>query len=161
MDVTPRTGDGADGDGWEDTLFFIEGGSSSGDELEFDIGDHKHRRISSKQTAALSVERSPPLLLAFSITSGPKMRDDSPSPASSLGAQAEEEAIEEWMILGRGEQPGDSSIHLNLSYWNSSEEDSPDEGEPILDGALGMHDRFPLNNIGLFNHFIPFQMCLK
>lgn len=140
MDVTPRTGDGADGDGYEDTHFFIEGASSSGDELEFDIGDHKHRRISSKQIPALSVERSPPLLLAFSITSGPKMRDDSPSPASSLGAQAEEEAIEEWMILGRGEQPGDSSIHLNLSYWNSSKEDSPDEGEPILDGALGMTD---------------------
>lgn len=160
MDVTPRTGDGADGDGWEDTLF-IEGASSSDDELDFDIGDHKHRRTSSKQTAALSVERSPPLLLAFSITSGPKMRDDSPSPASSLGAQAEEEAIEEWMILGRGEQPGDSSIHLNLSYWKSSEEDSPDEGEPILDGALGMHGRFPMNNIGLINHFIPFQMCLK
>ncbi|XP_029703042.1 zinc finger CCHC domain-containing protein 7-like isoform X2 [Takifugu rubripes] len=128
MDVTPRTGDGADGDGWEDTLF-IEGASSSDDELDFDIGNHKHRRTSSKQTAALSVERSPPLLLAFSITSGPKMRDDSPSPASSLGAQAEEEAIEEWMILGRGEQPGDSSIHLNLSYWKSSEEDSPDEGQ--------------------------------
>lgn len=160
MDVTPSTGDGADGDGWEDTLF-IEGTSSSDDELEFDIGDHKHRRTSSKKTAALSVERSPPLLLAFSITSGPKMRDDSSSPASSLGAQAEEEAIEEWMILGRGEQPGDSSIHLNLSYWKSSEEDSADEGEPILDAALGMHGRFPMNNIRLINHLIPFQMCLK
>lgn len=160
MDATPRTGGGADGDGWEDTLF-IEGASSSDDELEFDIGDNKHRRTSSKQRAALSVERSPPLLLAFSITSGPKVRDDSPSPASSLGAQAEEEAIEEWMILGRGDEPGDSSIHLNLSYWNNSEEDSSDEGEPILDGALGMHDRFTMNNIGLFNHFISFQICLK
>lgn len=145
MDVTPRTGDDADGDGWEDTLF-IEGASSSDDELEFDIGDHNHRRTCSNQTAALSVERSPPLLLAFSITSGSTMRDDSPSPPSSLGAQAEEEAIEDWMILGRGEQPGDSNIHLNLSYWKSSEEDSPDEGEPILDDASGMHDRFPTNN---------------
>lgn len=139
MDVFPRTEDGADGDDWEEKSFFIEGTSSSDDELlmEFDSGQQKHRRMSRKQTAAL--RESPPLLLAFSIPSRPKLRDSS-SPASCLDAQAEgeEEAIEEWMILGRGEQSGDSSIHLNLSYWKSSEEDSLDEGETILDVVLGM-----------------------
>lgn len=137
MDVSPRTEDSADGDDWEEKSFFIEGTSSSDDELEFDSGEQKHHRISCKQTAALS--ESPPLLLAFSIPSRPKLRD-SLSPASCLDAQSEgeEEAVEEWMILGRGEQSGDSSIHLNLSYWNSSEEDSPDEGETILGVVLGM-----------------------
>lgn len=131
MDVTPRTEDGAGGEGREDTLFFIEGASSSDDDLEFD-------------QKALRGERSPPLLLAFSVTRGPPPppRDDASSPAASLDAQAEEEAIEEWMILEGGEQPGDSSIHLNLSYWTSPEEDSPDEGEPIIGGVLGTHGAY-------------------
>lgn len=138
MDGTPTAEEGADGDGWEDKSFFIEGPSSSDDEVEFGIWEQKDHSISCKQTAAISGESSPPLLLAFSITSGQKLRDDSSSPASSLDAQAEEEAIEEWMILGRGEQSGDSSIQLNLSYWYSSEDDSPDEGETILDVVLGV-----------------------
>lgn len=138
MDGVPTAQHGADGDGWEDKSFFIEGPSSSDDELEFDYWEQKHPNISCKQTAALSGGSSPPLLLAFSITSGQKLRDDSSSPASILDAQAEEEAIEEWMMLGRGEQSGDSSIQLNLSYWSSPEDDSPDEGETILDAVLGM-----------------------
>lgn len=137
MDGTPTAKYGADGDGWEDESYFIEGPSSSDDELEFDIWEQKHHSISCKQTAALSGE-SCPLLLAFSITSGRKLRDDSSSTASSLDAQAEEEAFEEWMILERGEQSGDSSIQLNLSYSNSSEDDSPDEGETILNVVLGI-----------------------
>lgn len=138
MDGTPTAEEGADGDGWEDKSFFIEGPSSSDDEVEFGIWEQKDHSISCEQTAALSGESSPPLLLAFSITSGQKLRDDSSSPASSLDAQAEEEAIEDWMILGRGEQSGDSSIQLNLSYWYSSEDDSLDEGETILDVVLGV-----------------------
>lgn len=138
MDGSPAAAGGADGDGWEGKSFFIEGPSSSDGELEFDIWEQKHHSISCKQTAALSGESSPPLLLAFSITSAQKLRDDSSSPASSLDAQAEEEAIEEWMILGRGEQSGDSSIQLNLSYWNSSEDDSLDEGETVLNVGLGI-----------------------
>lgn len=137
MDETPTAEDGADGDGWEDKSFFIEGSSSSDDEREFDIWKQKNYNIVCKQTAALSGESSPPLLLAFSITSGQKLRDDSSSPASSLDAQAEAEAVEEWMILGQKEQSGDSSIQLNLSYWDSSVDDSPDEGETILDVVLG------------------------
>ncbi|XP_041800419.1 zinc finger CCHC domain-containing protein 7-like isoform X2 [Chelmon rostratus] len=39
--------------------------------------------------------------------------------------------IEEWMILGREEQVGDSSIQLNLSYWSSSEDDSGDEDQNV------------------------------
>lgn len=127
------------GDGWEGKSFFIEGPSSSDDELDFDIWKQKHLSISCKKTAGLSGESSPPLLLAFSITSAQKL-DDSSSPASSFDAQTEEEeeeSIEEWMILGRGEQSGDSSIQLNLSYWDSSGDDSPDEGETILDVVLG------------------------
>lgn len=134
----PTAEDGEDRDGWKEKCFFIEGPSSSDDELEFDIWEQKHPGVSCKQTAALSGESSPPLLLAFSITSGKKLRNDSLSPASSLDAQAEEEAVEEWMILGRGEQSGDSSIQLNLSYWNSSEDDSPDEGETIFGVVLGI-----------------------
>lgn len=138
MDGTPRSEDAADGEGWEDELFFIEGPSSSDHELEFDPGDQKHRR---KQRAR-SGESSPPLLLAYSITSGQKQRDNIWSPAPSFDAQAEEEeeeeAIEEWMILGGGEQPGDSSIHINLSYWNSSEDDSLEEGEAVSDVVLGV-----------------------
>lgn len=139
MDGVPTAQAGADGDGWEDKPFFIEGASSSDDELELGIWEQNHPNISCKQPAALSGESSPPLLLAFSITSGQKLRDDGSSPASHLDAQAEEEAIEEWMILGRGEQSGDSSIQLNLSYcWSSSEDDSPDEGETFLDVVFRM-----------------------
>lgn len=137
MDVTPTAEDGADGDVWEAKSFFIEGPSSSDDELEFESWGQKHHS-GCQRTAALGGKNSPPLLLAFSFTSGQKLRDDSSSPASSLDTQAEEETVEEWMILGRDEQSGDSSIQLNLSYWNSSEDDSPDEGETILGVVLGI-----------------------
>lgn len=82
-----------------------------------------------RQAARLGGESSPPLLLAFSLPSGRALLDSSLSPTSSLDLQEEEEEedsnqpIEEWMILGRREQVGDSSIQLNLSFVNSSDED--------------------------------------
>lgn len=114
--------------------FFIEDLNSSEDEQEISSA-------SCEQAARLSKESSPPLLLAFSTTSGWVQKDSSQSPTSSLDLQLEgeeEEAdsdqpIEEWMILGREGELGDSSIQLNLSYWNSSEEDSGGEGEILLD----------------------------
>lgn len=138
MDGIQTAEDGGDRGGWEDKSFFIEGPSSSDDELEFDMWEQKHHSIGCQQTAALSGKRSPPLLLAFSITSGRKLRDDRSSPAPSVDAQAEDETVEEWMILGREEQPGDSRIQLNLSYWNSCEDDSPDEGEAVLNVVSGI-----------------------
>lgn len=132
MDYTKVNEDVADEEGGKDDLFFIGDLSSSEGELEIKFSHQKHR-ISCKQAARLSRESSPPLLLAFNITSGPAQRDSSLSPTSSLDLQVEEEddsdqPIEEWMILGREGHLGDSSIQLNLSYWKSSEDDSGGEG---------------------------------
>lgn len=123
-----------------DDRFFIEDLNSSEDEQEIKVC-HQKRTAGCEQAAWLSRESSPPLLLAFSTTSGWVQKDSSRSPASSLDLQPEEEEeegdsdqpIEEWMILGGEGQLGDSSIQLNLSYWNSSEEDSGGEGETLLD----------------------------
>lgn len=123
-----------------DDRFFIEDLNSSEDEQEIKLGYQK-RSAGCEQAARLSRESSPPLLLAFSTTSGWVQEDSNWSPTSSLDLQLEEEEeegdsdqpIEEWMILGGEGQLGDSSIQLNLSYWNSSEEDSGGEGETLLD----------------------------
>lgn len=119
MDYTKEN---EDDDGEEGRLFFIEDSGSSENEGEIKFSHQKHHS-SCKQAARLSRESSPPLLLAFNVTSG--------RATSSLEEQEEEEVdsdlpIEEWMMLGREEQVGDSSIQLNLSYW--SEDDSGDEG---------------------------------
>lgn len=123
-----------------DDRFFIEDLNSSEDEQEISLG-HQKRSAACEQTARLSRESSPPLLLAFSTTSGWVQKDSSRSPTSSLDLELEgeeeegdsDQSIEEWMILGREGELGDSSIQLNLSYWNSSEEDSEGEGETLLD----------------------------
>lgn len=127
MDYT-KEGEDDDGEGGgRDHLFFIEDSGSSGGEGETEFNLQKHHR-SCKRAVELSRERSPPLLLAFSTSSrpGPTSR---PTPTSSLDSQEEQEEedsdqpIEEWMILEREEQVGDSSIQINLCYWNSSDED--------------------------------------
>lgn len=117
-------------------FFFIEDLSSSEDEPDIRLSDVK-RTSSCRQPPRLSREGSPPLLLAFSTASQWVSSDSSQSPASSSDRQVGEEEgddsdqpIEEWMILGTEGQAGDSSIQLHLSYWNSSEEDSGEEGEP-------------------------------
>ncbi|KAM9849691.1 zinc finger CCHC domain-containing protein 7-like [Aulostomus maculatus] len=102
--------------------FFIEDSNCSEDEEGFYLS-HSGK----KHYGQPGREGSPPLLLAFSINPGRAEQDG--SPASSSDLQEEDQHIEEWMILG-GEQEGDSSIQLNLSYWSScsSEDDSEDEG---------------------------------
>ncbi|XP_029021866.1 zinc finger CCHC domain-containing protein 7-like [Betta splendens] len=109
----------------EDEPFFVENYESS-------EGEESNREYHSdcQQVARFSRGRSPPLLLAYSVSCGPGLQDSSPSLASQEHDEEDEDSdqlIEEWMILGGDEQPGDSSIKLNLSYWISSEEDSGDE----------------------------------
>lgn len=116
----------------EDQPFFVVDYCSSEEE---EVSDQRHRS-SRNRVARLSGESSPPLLLAFSACSGRNLQDSRVSPTSSPAIQQEREeenehgdhAIEEWMILGGEEQVGDSSIQLNLGYWDSSEDDSGDEG---------------------------------
>lgn len=134
MDFTKLKKDAEEGG--KDVLFFIGDLSNSEGEQEIDFSRQKHR-ISCEPAARLSVETSPPLVLAFNITGG-ALRNSSPSPASSLDFEVEEkeeveeddsdQPIEEWMILGGEGQVEDSSIQLNLSCWNSSEDDSGGEG---------------------------------
>lgn len=105
----------------------------SAEEQEAEIKlDHLKTPITNKRAARLSRGKSPPLLLAFSITSERDKRQyDSThcSPSSTLDLQKQEDEdwdqpIEEWMILGEEEQEGDSCIQLNLHYWNTSDEDN-------------------------------------
>lgn len=103
----------------EDDLFVIGDLSSSDSEVE--VNHQKHR---------LNRESSPPLLLAFSVTSGRTLKDGSLTPVSSLEDEDSDQSVEEWMILGSDEQLGDSNIQLNLSYWSSSEDEV--EGQNIL-----------------------------
>ncbi|XP_039976474.1 zinc finger CCHC domain-containing protein 7-like isoform X2 [Xiphias gladius] len=121
-------------DDCEEAAFVADSCSSDGEGV-FELSDQRHGSRC-KQAARLSRESSPPLLLAFSITSGRALEDSSPSPASSTALQEEQEEeeeedseqpVEEWMILGGEEQVGDSSIQLNLGYWSSSEDDSGHE----------------------------------
>lgn len=115
-------------------LFFIEDPSSSDDEPEIRLSEGK------RTSSSISRDKSPPLLLAFSNARQWVHSDSSHSPASSPdGPVVKEEeddsdqTIEEWMILGSEGQEGDSSIQLHLSYWNSSVENSGDEGEATFE----------------------------
>ncbi|XP_034546658.1 zinc finger CCHC domain-containing protein 7-like [Notolabrus celidotus] len=111
-----------------DQPFFVEESSGSEEDVKIKFSHQKHHR-SCKQAVRFSRDSSPPLLLAFNITPG------RPSPVSRVDFKEEEEEeaedsdqpIEEWMILGGEEQVGDSTIQLNLSYWNRSEDGSEDE----------------------------------
>lgn len=136
MDFIKHNGDDdSEEAGAEDQPVFVEDYCSSEDEGVIELSGQKHHS-SSKQVARLCRESSPPLILAFSVSSGRGLQESSPSPASSPALQQEREeenedgdhTIEEWMILGGEEQVGDSSIQLNLDYWNSSDDDSGDEG---------------------------------
>lgn len=138
MDNARVKEDAVEEESGRDDRFFVEDLNSSEDEQEIKLS-HQKRSAACEQAARLSRERSPPLLLAFSTTSGWLQKDSSGNPTSSLDLQLEgeeeerdsDQPIEEWMILGREGELGDSSIQLNLSYWNSSEEDSGGEGETL------------------------------
>ncbi|XP_030000954.1 zinc finger CCHC domain-containing protein 7-like isoform X2 [Sphaeramia orbicularis] len=129
-----------DEDGEEEGIkhesFFVEDSCSSEEqEGEIKLNQQKH---DNKRAARLSRGRSPPLLLAFSITSGRDKQEDNStdcSPSSTLDLKEQEDEdwdqpIEEWMILGEEEQEGDSCIQLNLSCWSSSDEDDSGDEDP-------------------------------
>ncbi|XP_059201450.1 zinc finger CCHC domain-containing protein 7-like [Centropristis striata] len=144
MDYTKENEDDDGEEGSKDDLFFIEDSGSSEGEEEIKFS---HQKCDSrfKQAARLSRESSPQLLL-FNITSR--------RATSSLDQQEEEEEeeeedtdpIEEWMLVEGEEQVGDSSIQLNLSYWNSSEDDSGDEDQTVKsvkdDWAVSDKDKY-------------------
>ncbi|KAM7389810.1 hypothetical protein PAMP_023764 [Pampus punctatissimus] len=125
MDLTKENEDD-DGEeaGGKDEHFFIEAFSCSESEEEIKFS-HRKQRSSCKQAAERSRGGSPPLLLAFSITSGRLLPDSSPS-SDSQEEEDSDQHIEDWMILGGGEQEEDSSIQLNLNY-SISDDDSGDE----------------------------------
>lgn len=134
MDST-KENDGEHDDGEEggkDDFYFIEDCSSSGGEEEVKFS-HQKPHSSCREAARLCRECSPPLLLKFSINPGRPLHSRT-SPTSSLDLREEDsdQPVEEWMILGKEEQVEDSSIQLNLSYWNSSEDDSGDEDQTVI-----------------------------
>uniref|UniRef100_A0A3P8SWQ2 Zinc finger CCHC domain-containing protein 7 n=1 Tax=Amphiprion percula TaxID=161767 RepID=A0A3P8SWQ2_AMPPE len=152
----------------KDESFFIEDCSGSDGEGEITFGLQKHH-TSCKQAARLSRESSPPLLLAFSVSSGRTLQDS--SLASNVDWQEEEEdsdqSIEEWMILEGEEQAGDSSIQLNLSYWKSSEDDCGDEGvkgesiKAIKDTwAVSEKDKYGADQSLASRYFVPGQSLI-
>ncbi|XP_024285113.1 zinc finger CCHC domain-containing protein 7 isoform X1 [Oncorhynchus tshawytscha] len=116
--------------GNKDNRFYIEASSSSEGELGF-----SQYKQSSSPRAPQATGGNSPLVLAFPLSSGRALRDvspldSSPSPNSRLSLHSEQdlvleyddEALEEWMILGAEEQEGDEDIQLNLGYWSSSSE---------------------------------------
>lgn len=116
--------------GSKNHVFFVEDLNSSEGEEDI-MFSHQKLPSSCKRAARLSREGSPPsppLLLAFNITSGRPPHLSSPSPPSSLEEEDSDQPIEEWMLLGGEEQVGDSSIQLSLSYRGGWEDDSGDEG---------------------------------
>ncbi|XP_076015687.1 zinc finger CCHC domain-containing protein 7-like [Genypterus blacodes] len=113
---------------YEEVFFTAAIPSSSEDETETLLShtDHKKSQKYSRDPS------SPPLILALSLPG----RDVTASGSSNLQEEQDEDSdqpIEEWMVLGREEQQGDSSIQLNLGYWSSSssEDDSGDEDENV------------------------------
>lgn len=131
MDYNKENKDDDGKEGGKDDRFFIEDSNSSEGEEEIKFCHQTHHSSSCKQAVRLSRESSPPLLLAFNITSGRALQLSSPTSRMDLQEEEKEDSeqpIEEWMILGGEEQVEDSSIQLNMSYWGSSEDDSGDEG---------------------------------
>lgn len=115
-------------EGAKDELFFIGDSSSSEGEMNF---SHQNYDMSCKRAARLRRESSPPLLLAFPVSSGRSLQDT--NLASSDDLQEDEndysdQSIEEWMILDEEGEVDDSNIQLNLSYGNTTEDESRDEG---------------------------------
>ncbi|XP_056132374.1 zinc finger CCHC domain-containing protein 7-like [Lampris incognitus] len=113
--------------GCENEMFFVEG-SSSGSELEFSSDCQLHS-CSPKKASEMTRDPSPPMVLAFCLSTEQVLQDHKLSPTSSPCPSTEEadtdsgpndEPIEDWMILGREEQEEDRHIQLNLSYLSDS-----------------------------------------
>ncbi|KAM4732736.1 uncharacterized protein FYW61_008418 [Anableps anableps] len=114
----------------EGTLFVLTEDPMSSESGEETCSGYMKDEKSSKLFSQLSSDSSPPLLLAFSITSGKTQQDTSSVSSADSQEQVEEDSdqhIEEWMILEGEEQVEDPSIQLNLGCWDSSEEDCGDE----------------------------------
>ncbi|XP_070692473.1 zinc finger CCHC domain-containing protein 7-like [Pempheris klunzingeri] len=158
MDYSKENDDDDGEEGGKDPPFFIEDLSSSESEGELKCSQLQYHS-SCNQAARLSGESSPPLLLAFNITSRRPLQDSSPSPTTSLDLQDEEDSdqpIEEWMILGKEEQVGDSSIQLNLSYWNNSDEDEDQNVKSIEDiWAVSEKDKWGADPSLVGRYFLP------
>ncbi|XP_053736075.1 zinc finger CCHC domain-containing protein 7-like [Synchiropus splendidus] len=106
-----------------DERFFIEAPSDSDDDEEARSISRMDGRV--KEEAAHHGDGgSSPIILAFSEHRSSMIQ----SCSDSMEEEDCEQSIEDWMILGQGEEEGDSCIQLNISYRNSSEEDSDNEG---------------------------------
>ncbi|KAM3611968.1 uncharacterized protein V6R79_000173 [Siganus canaliculatus] len=116
---------------------FIEDCSSSEDEEGFDL---QKQPVSCSGVSQVNREGSPPLLLAFSNTCRRTLQDRT-SEEEEEEEDEEDQSIEEWMILENEEQLGDSSIQLNLSYWNSSEEDSGDQKDDTFSDTWAVSNK--------------------
>lgn len=118
----------------QDVTFYFEGCCNSESELEFSCN---HPEYSSKKTPRITREQSPPLVLAFSLSTVGGLHDSSQSPTSDLDSSPDEdqklscydEPTEEWMILGGEAQTGDGDIQLNLGFWSGSSSDDGSESD--------------------------------
>ncbi|XP_020501498.2 zinc finger CCHC domain-containing protein 7 [Labrus bergylta] len=148
--------------------FFIEEFCSSEGEDEIKVSRLRRHKIC-KESPRPSMDSSPPLVLVY----------NNPSPVSSLDLQGEEDRdqedrdqeedrdqpVEEWMILGSEEQVGDSSIHLNLSYWDNSADDSGDEDQNVKSEMdtwqVSEKDKCGAEKSQPFRYWVPgnFQAC--
>ncbi|KAM9740664.1 uncharacterized protein ACNS7B_012007 isoform 2-T2 [Menidia menidia] len=148
--------------------FFIEDYNSSENEENVHIGSPKHK--SSKQTAHLSGESSPQLILAFPISAKPE-KEGRWASTDELQAQEEEDSdcdlpIEDWMLLGGEEQEEDSRIQLNLSYWSSSDDNSGDQDGssvpcPVTDSwAVSDRDKYGAVQSLTSRYFVPGYVSL-
>ncbi|XP_008281835.1 zinc finger CCHC domain-containing protein 7-like isoform X2 [Stegastes partitus] len=153
-------------EGARDDPFFIEDCTGPDGEGEIQLRCQK-LHTSCKQAARLSREGSPPLLLAFSGSSGRSLQDASVAFNVDLLEEEEEDSdqsIEDWMILEEGEQAGDSSIQLNLNYLKSSEDDCgvEDEGmESVKDiWAVSEKDKYGDDQSVASRYFVPGQSLI-
>ncbi|XP_056456608.1 zinc finger CCHC domain-containing protein 7-like [Gadus chalcogrammus] len=116
-----------------DVQFYFEDSES---ELEFSFNPQAY---SSKKTQRNPWERSPPLVLAFPLSTGPG--DSGKSLTSDLDQITDEdlerdspdEPVEDWMVLGGAAQEGDGDIQLNVGYWRGSSSDGSDVECPKSD----------------------------
>ncbi|XP_015231626.1 PREDICTED: zinc finger CCHC domain-containing protein 7-like [Cyprinodon variegatus] len=123
----------------KDHRFFVEDSISSGSEEETCYRNYQ------KNTKKLSRESSPPIILAFSITSGQTLQEDTSSVSSAVSEEQLEEdsdhqPIEDWMMLEGEEQIEDTRIQLNLDCWDSSDEG---DGEEDMADKTGKLERDP------------------
>ncbi|KAK0149424.1 Zinc finger CCHC domain-containing protein 7 [Merluccius polli] len=134
MDCTKPHGVEDEGGGkGQEVPFYCEGCSNSESELE--ISFH-HQAYSSKNTPRITRGQSPPLVLAFPLST---VWDSSPDGDQELSS--DDEPIEEWMILGGEAQAGDGDLQLNLGYWSGSGSDGGSESDDDPSWAVTEKDK--------------------